>query len=70
MGYRQCDFIAPQAQLSIRVESSLLRKWDVSKEMLKESNQKRMQKAISMAGYLGISLPEMILDLLTSNTGL
>lgn len=70
MGYRQCDFIAPQAQLSIRVESSLLRKLDVSKEMLKESSQNRMQKAISMAGHLGISLPEMILDLLTSNTGL
>lgn len=72
MGYRQCDFIAPQAQLYIRVESSSLRRQTASKERLKESNRDGMQKTSSMAGQLGITLPEILLDLLRlpSNSGL
>lgn len=72
MGYRQCDFIAPQAQLYIRVESSSLRRWAARKEMLKESNPNGMRKTSSMAGQLSITLPEMVLDLLRlpSNAGL
>lgn len=72
MGYRQCDFIAPQAQLYIRVESSSLRRRAARKEMLKESNLNGMPKTSSMAGQLSIALPEMVLDLLRlpSNSGL
>lgn len=72
MGYRECDFIAPQAQLYIREESSSLRRQTASKEMLKESNRNGMQKTSSMAGQLRIPLPEIILDLLMlpSNSGL